>query len=84
MPVNAADPIRVVSSGESAMSTMPAASVNGAVARCSQPRSLGLISAVTSATASCRWSSPARIVWFTDWFMQENLPARRSRKRYER
>ena len=39
---------------------MPAASVSGALTRCSQPRSRGLISPVISARSSASWSSPCR------------------------
>src|SRR4051794_220531 len=69
-----AEPIRVVLFGESAISTIPATRVSGAVPRCSQPRSFGLMSAARSATASCRWSIPARIVLFTDWSMRRTYP----------
>src|SRR5688572_15452951 len=50
--VKTRDPIRVVVVGESAMSTMPPARARGTVPRCSQPRSLGLMSARVSLTAS--------------------------------
>ena len=51
-----ADPIRVIGVGESAISTIPAASASGAVAACSQPRRCGLTSWMTSRTVPARRS----------------------------
>ena len=47
---NTADPTRVDAVGESTTSTMPAASVSGATAACSQPRRCGLTSCSFSRT----------------------------------
>ncbi len=42
-----ADPTRVVSVGDSTISTIPAARASGVVAACSQPRRWGLTSSLT-------------------------------------
>ncbi len=64
---NAADPIRVDAVGDMATRTMPAARASGAVPACSQPRSLGLTSAILSdmsstacSTRSTAWSTRSR------------------------
>ena len=51
------EPTRVIVVGDSAISTIPAARVSGAVPRCSQPRSLGLTSRSVSAIESVTESS---------------------------
>ena len=72
------EPIRVVASGDRLISTIPAASVRGAVARWSQPRSFGLTFSslsATSATESWRLSMPARTASETGWLMSRRYPA---------
>jgi hypothetical protein len=80
---NTLEPIRVVSVGESAMSTIPAATVRGTTPRCSQPRSFGLTSASVSVTLSTTWSKRERMASFIDrnlpdWTQPETSTRRRS------
>ena len=55
VPANTAEPTRVVSVGESTISTTPAARASGVVAACSQPRRCGLTSSLISWTRSLTW-----------------------------